>query len=190
MDAASGTRVASTSDTAGATPQVPRPAPEPPKLGAGPVSGPARLIEGWEGLKPGMKAEDLAKLRPAAKGSDLTSLVWTEPLAHPWLAASYRFGRGGGELIEVRWLVAEDVTGPKPFAELKARGMSRWRVRARSEDMGSERTTRWALPYGEMRLQLEVESGKLRFEWTPTRPPPEGSRTSHGAASPPGAKGP
>jgi len=125
------------------------------------------MMAGWEGLKPGMKPSDLKKMRPKARGSELTPLVYTEALAQPWLAASYRFNRIGSTIASVAWSADPRSRGPAVFRGMSKQGLHRWRQRPKFSEDKDHKRARFGTSNGPIVLSMSKATGFIRMEWKP-----------------------
>ncbi len=125
------------------------------------------MMAGWEGLKPGMKPADLKKMRPKARGSELTPLVYTEALAQPWLAASYRFSRLEATIASVAWSADPRSRGPAVFRGMSKQGLHRWRQRPKFTEDKEHKRARFGTSNGPIVLSMSKATGFIRMEWKP-----------------------
>ena len=138
-----------------------------------------RLIAGWSGLKAGMKPKDLRRMRPLARGSDLTGLVYTETLDSPWIAASYRFERLSSDIAHVQWLAGPLASGLPVFRGMSKQGLHRWRKRPTFTEDAEHRRAHFETPDGPMLLSMATADGRIKLEWRP--PPKDGPDTLQAA---------
>lgn len=129
-----------------------------------------RLIEGWDGLKAGMKPKDLLRERPRARGSDLTPLVYTETLDSPWIAASYRFERLTSKIAHVQWLAGPLASGKSVFRGMSRQGLHRWRRRPRFSQDANHRRAHFDTEAGPVMLTMANADGRIKLEWRPPNP--------------------
>ena len=149
--------------------------PTPPELGDGvepeiPNLGgdSGRLVKGWEGLRRGSTAADLRKIRPKARASDLSGLVYSETLDKPWIAASYRFDRLTSHLAQVLWLAGPGARGEAVYRDMLKQGLHRWRRRPKITGNETDRRSSWRTKDGEIFLSMVNATGRISLEWKPT----------------------